>query len=347
MTWEVARRAVDLALGTCLQRAGFTGGRPSAQLGYFGGEPLLEWPLLQRSAEYAMGAAERDGIALTKTVTTNMTLLDDEKSRWLANHGFYVGLSLDGDAAMHDTLRRYPDGRGSHAEAAKALPFLAGGQLRGEVIVVVDPRTAAGVGRAVGWLLEQGVTNISLNPNFYIRWPDAALLQWRAGYKEAAELYVASYRAGRPVRINVIDGKIRTRINDGYAACDRCDFGEKEIAVAPSGNIYPCERIVGDDTNTALRLGSVFTGFDPVKRNQVLAGRGNRNKECMTCQVRNRCMNWCSCINYATSGSTDRVSGVVCHHERMVIELADQVGETLYSESNPAFLGKFYDQARP
>ncbi|MFO7534578.1 MAG: hypothetical protein R6X19_02665 [Kiritimatiellia bacterium] len=48
------------------------------------GDPLLEWPLIQRAAAYAMKGAERLGIRLNKTLTTNMTLLDAGKSAWHA-----------------------------------------------------------------------------------------------------------------------------------------------------------------------------------------------------------------------------------------------------------------------
>jgi len=342
MTWEVARQAIDFGFQQTLQSAAQLGGPPRAQLGFFGGEPLLEWDLLQRSTDYALARASHDGIVLKRTVTTNMTLLDAAKAAWLRESGFHVGLSLDGNAAMHDALRRCPDGRGSHEAAAAALVFFRGTNPNGEVIIVVDPRNVQHLADSVEWLLEQDIRSISLNPNFYIPWPAAALAVWRDACDRIGDLYLARYRRGVPVRVNVIDGKIRTHLKEGYDACDQCGFGEREVAVAPSGNLYPCERIVGDDTNEALRIGNVFDGFDAAQRARVMAGRGNAVEACNDCELRSRCMNWCSCINYATTGFTDRVDGLVCHHERMVIAVADRVGAALFSEKNPAFLSKFY-----
>lgn len=342
MTWEVARQAIDFGFRHTLQRAALLGGPPRAQLGYFGGEPLLEWDLLQHSTEYAMEQAGRENIALKKTVTTNMTLLDAARAIWLRERGFHIGLSLDGNAAMHDTLRRHPDGRGSHSAAAAALAFFHGPNPNGEVIVVVDPRNVGHLADSVAWLLGEDIRSISLNPNFYTTWKPAALAVWRDACERIGDLYLAQYRRGVPVRINVIDGKIRTHLKEGYDACDQCGFGDGEVAIAASGNIYPCERIVGDDTNEALRIGNVFDGFDAAQRARVMAGRGNRVRTCADCALRSRCMNWCSCINYATTGFTDRVDGLVCHHERMVIAVADRVAAALFAEKNPAFLSKFY-----
>ena len=297
MSWEVAKQAVDFAFDHTLRQARRSGDPPTSQLGYFGGEPLLEWELLQRSAVYAMDRAVLDGIALKKTVTTNMTLLDEEKIAWFRERGFYLGLSLDGNAAMHDTLRRTASGRGSHEAAAHALLHFSGPRPNGEVIVVVDPRNVGHLAESVEWLLSEDIRSIALNPNFYIEWPEPALDVWRNACERIADLYIARYREGVPVRINIIDGKIRVRIKEGYAPADHCGFGENEIAVAASGNIYPCERIVGDDDNEDLRLGNVFTGFNPVRRARVLAARGNTVEECADCALRPRCMNWCGCIN--------------------------------------------------
>jgi uncharacterized protein len=347
MTWAVAERAVDFSLGQTIRQAALSGRPPVSQLGFFGGEPLLEWPLLQRATAYAMKESERLGIRLRKTLTTNMTLLDGGKAAWLKSHGFFVGLSLDGNAAMHDTLRRFRNGRGSHAVCRPALDYFRGPGAPAEVIVVPDPRNIGHLADSVKWLMEQDVRRIALNPNFYTVWPKTALSTWKKALRQIGALYLERYRAGEPVRINVIDGKIRAHLQGGYAPCDRCGFGEKEIAVAPSGNMYPCERVVGDDAGEALRIGDVFKGFDPERRASILARRGNTVEACSECALRERCMNWCCCINQATTGAIDRVDGLVCFHERMTIAEADRVGAVLYAESNPAFLAAFYGRSAP
>jgi len=342
MSWDTARRAVSFALERSLAQAQRTKRDPEAQLGFFGGEPLLEWKLLQRASTHATTEAARLGIQLKQTVTTNMTLLDEQRVAWLREQRFHVGLSLDGNAAMHDTLRRTATGRPSHARCARALGFFRGPEANGEVIVVADPRTIGQLADSVAWLVAEDIRRISINPNFTATWHARALDLWQDAYSRVGDIYLDCFRRDRPVVLNVLDGKIRARINGGYRPCDRCGFGENEIAVSAAGFFYPCERLVGDDSRAELRIGHVAAGFYPRERRRLLAARGNTVAECLDCPVRDRCMNWCGCVNYASTGFINRVPGIVCHHERLSITTADRVASSLFAEKNPAFLHTFY-----
>ena len=43
MTWDTARQAIDFALDHTLSRSQALGTPREAQIGFFGGEPLMEW----------------------------------------------------------------------------------------------------------------------------------------------------------------------------------------------------------------------------------------------------------------------------------------------------------------
>jgi uncharacterized protein len=72
---------------------------------YQGGEPtLMGLEFFARSVELAARyAGPRQSVL--HTIQTNGTLLDDEWGAFLAEHGFLVGLSIDGPRAMHDAYR--------------------------------------------------------------------------------------------------------------------------------------------------------------------------------------------------------------------------------------------------
>ena len=345
MTWDTAKASVDFALAHTIERARLTKRPGRMQLGFFGGEPLLEWPLMQQAFHYTREACDTAGVRLLRTVTTNLTLLDREKADWFRENRFHVGLSIDGHAAVHDALRRRPDGSGSHAACERALEFFRGPESNGEAILVVDPRTVDQLPEAVEWLIGRDIRRLSLNPNFTGDWTEDTAARWRTAYERIVPLYVSAFRENRPFRLNVFDGKIQARVNGGMRDCDRCGFGENEIAVSAAGHFYPCERLVGEDTVESLRIGDTRRGFYPEARCRILGSRGNTVKSCLACAVRDRCVNWCGCVNHATTGRTNEVAGIVCRHEQLCIEMADRAGSQLFAEGNPAFLAMFYPTA--
>jgi uncharacterized protein len=339
MSREVASRALDLALA-------HTGRGGALQLSFFGGEPLLEWELLVWCALEAEARAAAASVDLLLTVTTNATLLDRPRGEWLAAHRVSVAASVDGSRESQDLTRR-PRGRESCGSSFdQALAGLhVGLELfpRLEVVAVVDPVNVDLVAAGARFLADEGVPVISLNPNFAGHWTPDRLAAWERQYAEVADLYVERLRAGCDLSINFVDAKVVTRLLGGFPCADRCGFGEREVSVAPSGRLYPCERLVGEDTGERS-IGHVDTGFDEEARRRVLSCRGNADAACLECTARRRCVNWCACANLATTGTTDHAGGLVCFHEQLAIREADRAAALLWAERNPIFLRRFYGE---
>jgi uncharacterized protein len=98
---------------------------------YFGGEPLMEWPLIVE-AHGMLLQAQADGLiaGFRQTVTTNGTLVTPERARWMVERDFDLTFSFDGPPEQNDSQRVFKNGRGTYAKAAAGLrTFIeAGGQ---------------------------------------------------------------------------------------------------------------------------------------------------------------------------------------------------------------------------
>jgi uncharacterized protein len=326
MSREVMLRALDLAFEDSEE----------IQLSFFGGEPLLEWDLL---VEATREAKKRGRIR--PTVTTNGTLLDEEKLKFLMDEGFFIGLSIDGIQEAHDATRPTRGGKSSFDKVARALRLLVDKGAWFETISVVDPANVKYLGASLRWLAEEGVPRIALNPQYSAEWSDAALELWERGYREAAAIYVERTLAGEPIYINCIEDKLITRIKDGYQAEDHCKFGHGSAAVSPAGNLYPCERMVAEDENVAMRIGDVFHGID-ARRMVLDAQCGPVNDECGGCAMKSRCSSFCACANYAETGEIGLAGGVQCWHEQMALRVADEAGALLWRARNKHFIARVY-----
>ena len=318
MSKATALAVVDFIVGGC---------RPGAdlQVQFFGGEPLLCADLVREIVPYLRGQTAHKGIRLALSVTTNGTLLDRPILEFLREQDIDLCVSVDGPAAVHDLNRRFPNGKGSFSvvepKLCDALATLASVQVN----TVYGPDTIGSLPATVRFLAGIGVPAIHLNPDISAVWPVNFDSQIADAFARIAEDYLAWYTEGREISINVIDSKLALFAKGGYSCEDKCCMGDGELAFAPSGNIYPCERLIGEDRNSPFCIGNVHTGLDAPRRQVVSLGRGNNNQSCRACPWQRYCMNWCGCTNYFMTGRTDLAGSALCAIERAAISAARQV----------------------
>ena len=89
-----------------------------------GGEPtLMGLGFFRRAVDY-QAKYLRPGVKALNTMQTNGVLLDDEWGRFLREHGFLVGLSLDGPRNLHDAYRLDRGGHGTFDRVMNGLRVL-------------------------------------------------------------------------------------------------------------------------------------------------------------------------------------------------------------------------------
>jgi uncharacterized protein len=128
-----------------------------------GGEPtLLGIDFYARAVELQRRYGQ--GRTITNAFQTNGTLIDDDWARFLAEHGFLVGLSLDGPAHVHDRWRRYANGKPTHALVMAALERLQRHGAQYNVLACVDAHSQHYAGEVYRFLTGAGVEFIQFTP---------------------------------------------------------------------------------------------------------------------------------------------------------------------------------------
>ena len=95
MSWEVARAAID----EFLSHSGHSEGRV---ISFYGGEPLLNLPLIRRSVAHVRRNSGQADVRFA--LTTNGYLLTGETAKFLSREGFLIVISLDAVSYTHLTL---------------------------------------------------------------------------------------------------------------------------------------------------------------------------------------------------------------------------------------------------
>lgn len=307
MTFDTAKKAIDYYLAEYEKKKNknFT---ESALIGFYGGEPFLNFNLIKQCVEYV---EENYKYKVVFFVTTNGSIFNEGIMKFLIEHNFYVSFSLNGYKEEHDRLRVFADGSGTYDVVMKSLNMLKNYDKEffhenTNIIFCYDNATE---------LLEVNdffenygddlpkISRCLKIADTFTDWYEQFTPEQNEKYrKERNELYsdfeekckdnqkVTQLEkimfatdlldvVNRP--INVALNEIKPTIMKYTGAC----IPGYKIAVTPSGEIHCCEKV-----NLARLIGTVDTGIDYKKiakmirdYNQVMV------KECINCPVQRIC----------------------------------------------------------
>jgi uncharacterized protein len=302
----LGRRAIDRAV------AGLAPGE-ALELSLFGGEPLLEWPLARDLLRHAHARVARAGARLEPVMTTNGTRLDEATADEALGLGVTLAVSMDGLPEVHDAVRPRRGGQRSSDAALRAIDLLVARGAPFRVISVVRPATVDRLAAGTRFLADRGVRHFAPNLDASAPWAQDDAPRLRAAVRGLHALWV---ERAPGLRISWLDGKVHSLLHGAVARS--CNVGVGEVAVAPSGRLYPCERLVGEDDG-ALAMGHVEDSEGPFAPFGGSARPGD-DTACGDCATRPHCNNACACANLARTGTLDGPDGLVCVLEQACLE---------------------------
>ena len=318
MSREAAFRAVDLLLE---QEEG-----RYCEIDFFGGEPLLNFPLIREIVAYARSGGLRRGKEFTFTLTTNALLLGDEVAAYINEENMSVILSLDGRPAVHDRMRRTISGEDSYAQVLPRMhKFLRGRGYNNYYIRGTYTAYNLDFCKDVEHLLREGFESLSLEPVVANSASPYALLQehiprLEQEYDHLVELFLERRAAGLPFHFYHFD----IDLEKGpcvYKRLSGCGAGGEYLAVAADGTLYPCHQFVGTE---AFRLGKLTDG--PFELNKAIADRvacsAAQRDDCSRCWARYLCGGGCAAASYFLAGSLDHNDVLYCALQRIRLERA-------------------------
>lgn len=319
MSLEIGETAIDRALATLP-----LGGR--LDLGFFGGEPLLEATNILNWMRYAREAAAKSNHRLSFSMTTNGTLDRNEAWQVMMASDLELTISFDGDPTGHDLHRKDATDQPTSAKVINTLKRLLAANREFNVNVVIRPDTVTRLPRGLEFLHDLGVRNVNLSLDLWTTWTATDGRQLEAAMDQSARLW---HRWLPYFSVNWFDAKAgslaRLPVAEGPS---KCGFGNGEIAVAPSGNLFPCERLIGEDRpDQPLRLpGHALDGDLDFAR---IVSPFARCADCSGCELVGACETFCRCGNFIRTGDVNRPDGLLCLLNRAT---ARAVVEVLTSE---------------
>jgi uncharacterized protein len=331
MSPEALRRSVAYLLDRS--------GSPKVSVTFFGGEPLLRFPLLQTAVVEARKMAAERGKELSFSVTTNGTLLTREIAGFLRENRVSVCISIDGPREIHDRNRTYASGRGSYEDVERGVAYFReredGFPLAARVTL---GRGAVDVRKTFGHLRGLGFDEVGFAPASAAEGSPAALTERELDrvmeeFRQLAAGYVEDVRERRmPAFSNL--SQILALIHRGDPMPYPCGAGIGMLAVDPSGTFYPCHRLCGIGDS----FGDPEAGIAEGARVRFLkAARNRRGNACDACWAKNFCSGGCYHDAYLRQGDLFAPSVHYCRWIRDLFHLGLQTYVRIQNET-PTFL---------
>jgi uncharacterized protein len=337
MAEETARQAVEFMLKE-------SGSSPVAYLTFFGGETLMNLPVLKRTVVYARERAKECGKQVHFSLTTNATLLRPDTIEFLADNDIGVTVSIDGPPEIQDKFRVFHNGRGSYDLVAPRIKELIARHRTRPIGARVT--LAAGtieVKRIYKHLTEElgfaevGFAPATTSPNRGHAIPDGGFDQMLAQFRELAEEFLEASVEGRHHGFSNVRETLE-EIHKGMSKAFPCGAGLGLMGVSTGGDVALCHRFAGSE---AHRLGTVRDGIDRDTQRAFLEKHHVDSKtDCSTCWARPLCSGGCYHEAHTRYGDTARPNLHYCDWVRGWTDVCLRIYGEL-SERNPAFLAQF------
>ncbi|MDA1102358.1 MAG: quinohemoprotein amine dehydrogenase maturation protein [Gemmatimonadetes bacterium] len=319
-------------------------GQPVAHLTFFGGETLLNFPILQKTVAYARRRAAEEGTRIEFSLTTNATLLKPDVIQWLADNDIGVTISIDGPKPVQDGLRVFHNGKGTYdVVLPKIKELIATHRSRPIGARVTLTQKNLNVLEIYRHLTQEiGFREVGLAPvttqdhRDYAITPDAKdhmLSQFR---ELAQEWLACAIRDEHHGFTNVTD--TIEEIHKGVSKAYGCGAGLGLMGVATDGDVSLCHRFAGSPEHT---IGTVKDGVDREKQGKFLVDHHISTKtDCHTCWARPICSGGCYHEAHVQYGDSSKANLHYCTWVRSWTHTCLEIYGAL-AEKNPKFLERF------
>ena len=253
MSKEVAEKAVEFAITGSKKRH-------NLELDLFGGEPLMNWPVVEHVINYVRRREKETGKNIKLTLTTNGTLLNDDNIKFLNDNRVMLVLSLDGKKETHDRMRPFPNHTGSYDAAVRGFKkviesrngknyYLRGTYTHYNTHFCEDTLDMTKIGKEIS--VEPVV---GTDEPYVLTEEDLPVLYEE--YDKLARAYLQKRHEGDPFDFF----HFNVALDNGPCVAKRlagCGAGHEYFAITPEGDIYPCHQFVGREQ---YKLGTLDTG---------------------------------------------------------------------------------------
>lgn len=319
MDWNTAKKSLDFLLEHSIDNE-------IVNIGFYGGEPMIEFDLIKKCIEYAKEIFKGKDIQFS--ITTNGTLINKKIIRYFVKNKVNLTISLDGPKEVHDKNRRFCNGSGTFDKIINSLDYIKEEfpeyYKRLFFNVVLDPEsdfscindffcnyeTIKENPASLSLITEQySVNSINYSQEYFVKneyeYFKVLLSKLnRLDSKNVSKLLEKRFSDLRRM-YNYIE--ICERIPEKAHHGGPCIPGVQRLFVNVNGDFFPCERV--SEESEIMRIGSIRNGFE-LEKIKVLLNVGKiTEKQCKNCWAFRFCFQCAAFADELDELSSDKKLG--------------------------------------
>lgn len=300
----------------------------SYMITFFGGEPLLQFSLIEQAVYYANEKARHISSFVSYNIVTNGSLLTEQIIDFFCRQNFYVFFSYDGNTFCQNKYRKLKDGRDSDSIVQKNLCKIIQAYKKANLEDNLVVRMTI-TGDTINTLTERYLNLIQLGckkvtfalvsscatARYAIT--ESSLDILREEYQKLSDLYISEIAAG--VSHNRFFQSLIYKIAKGYSKKYFCDCGKAYIGIGTKGDLYPCEGFFGIDQ---FCTGNVDDWTSANHSCYICIESVEKNITCKECWAKYLCGGGCYQENYLRTADINKRSEIMCETYRIAAEVA-------------------------
>ncbi len=265
MPTNVAKASIDLLFAQKTVKPWIT---------FFGGEPLLNKPLIYNCIDYSKACAKRLGKSIGYSITTNATLLDDKIMDCIVNDNFGLMISIDGPRDIHDKQCPTKSGSGSFDIAAQNASALMKRRTVGVRATVTHP--IPDLAKLIDFFVDFGFNKVAIgladnrNENATpLDCNETDRRKYIEYVKQILPTFVASLSKEKEPIFFPLDQplkKVATGQMFAKPPVHNCGAGVAIVGVDITGRLYPCAKFIGMPMWT---IGNAENGINANKQKEM------------------------------------------------------------------------------
>jgi len=254
-----------------------------------GGEPTIDWNLLTWSIEYIRTNQKNDNVIIS--VTTNGTLLNEERIVWLKQNNVDVGLSYDILPEIQNKVRAYRNGEGTYKTIDQTIKLLHRHNLYFRIRATISGDSVDYMPQMIEFIRDQYpfIKHVQLEP---VQDKEQNVKSY---YDRFVNNFVKAHRIGKLCGIdvyNMITHSIGTL---------KSQFCRGEFCLTPEGSIVACQRFssINDALFPEFKYGQIVGGnikIDDEAYKKVNTLFSHKLSNCESCFAQYNCAGLCTAI---------------------------------------------------